>query len=242
LEIPVVLIALVVGYLIGSFSFARMITRIVKPKQDLNQVEIPYDSGGSHHMAAIGATTASIVLGARWGGIISLLDLLKAVIPSLAFRLIFPEQGYYFFAGGAAIIGHIYPLYYHFRGGYGIAPVLGAFLVMDPIGVLVTNLVAMFLGFVVFKEFLVAMLGGTWLMVIWVWLVRGDAASIAFAIIANLFLGFAAIPELLRHLRDRKSGKVDMSELMNKFPMGQMTRKYILKPKKEKPANPQNRM
>ncbi|NSW52229.1 MAG: glycerol-3-phosphate acyltransferase [Anaerolineae bacterium] len=215
------------GYLVGSISFARMITHLKKPDQDLSNVEIPYDSGGGHHMAAIGATTASIVLGPKWGGIITLLDLFKAFLPTLAVRLLFPGEIYFLLTGGGAITGHIFPIYYRFKGGYGISPVLGAFLVLDPLGVLVSNLLAMFLGYVVFREFVIAMLGGTWIMIIWVWLVRGDPPSILFTVIANLLLGIAAIPELVRHLRDRKLGKVSMKELMKKFPMGRMTEKWL---------------
>lgn len=234
MDIPILMLAVISGYLIGSVSFARLITHILKPEQDLNQVQIPYEAGGGHTMAAVGATTASIVLGAKWGGIITLLDLVKAFVPTLIFRLIFPDQNYYLIAGLGAITGHIWPVYYRFRGGYGISPVLGTFLVMDPLGLLVSNLAAMFLGFVVLREFVVAMLAGTWLMILWVWLVRGDPAMIIFTIIANLLLGFAAIPELIRHMHDRKTGKVDMAEIMQKFPMGRMTQKYILKPKKAK--------
>lgn len=234
MDIPILILAMISGYLIGSVSFARLITHILKPEQDLNRVQIPYDAGGGHTMAAVGATTASIVLGAKWGGIITLMDMVKAFLPTLIFRLIFPDQNYYLVAGGGAIAGHIWPVYHRFRGGYGISPVLGAFLVMDPLGLLVSNLAAMFLGFVVLREFVVAMFSGTWLMILWVWLVRGDPVMIIFAIIANVLLGFAAIPELIRHLRDRKTGKVDMAELMQKFPMGRMTQKYILKPKKAK--------
>ena len=232
------LIALTAGYLIGSISFARLITRLVKPDQDLNQVEIPYDAGGGHRMAAVGATTASLVLGPKWGLIITGLDLLKAVVPTLFFRLLFPEQTAFMFAGGGAIAGHIWPVYHRFRGGYGIGPVLGALLVLDPLGVLVSNLVAMLLGFVILREFLVAMLSGTWLMILWVWLVRGDPLAVLFVFITNLLLLFAAVPEVLRHLRDRKEGKVDMAELMQKFPMGRMTQKLMRKSKPRPISSP----
>jgi glycerol-3-phosphate acyltransferase PlsY len=241
MDIGFIILAAVVGYLAGSISFARLFTKILKPDQDLNAVEIPYDSGGGHTMAAVGATTASLVLGPKWGMIITLCDLLKALIPALVFRLVFPSTYYYMFAGGAAIVGHIWPIYYRFRGGYGISPVLGSFLVLDPLGVLVSNAVAMFLGFVVFKEFAIVMLAGTWLMILWVWLVGGDVTAVLFTIIANLLLATAAIPELIRHLRDRKQGKVSMNELMKKFPMGRMTEKMMGKRKTAASSDPANK-
>jgi acyl phosphate:glycerol-3-phosphate acyltransferase len=237
MDIGLIILAAVAGYLVGSISFARLFTKILKPEQDLNSVEIPYDSGGGHTMAAVGATTASLVLGPKWGMIITLCDLLKAFVPALVFRLVFPNTDYYVFAGGAAIVGHIWPIYYRFRGGYGISPVLGSFLVLDPLGVLVSNVIAMFFGFVVFKEMVIVMLAGTWLMILWVWLVRGDTTAVVFTIIANLLLATAAIPELVRHLRDRKQGKVSMDELMKKFPMGRMTEKMMGKRKTPPPSD-----
>ena len=234
-------VALIIGYLFGSISFARIITRLVAPDKNLDQVTIPYDSGGGHTMAAVGATTASIVLGAKWGMIISLFDILKGLLPALAFRLIFPQEISYLFAGGAAIVGHIYPIFFRFRGGYGISPVLGAFLVMDPLGVLVTNLVGMLLGFAV-REIIIVMFAGTWLMMVWAWLVRGDAVMGWFVLFGNFMLVFAAIPELLRNLRDRRSGKVSMTELMGKFPMGRMSQKMFdrFTPKKKTADIPPN--
>ncbi|WP_303773330.1 glycerol-3-phosphate acyltransferase [Anaerolinea thermophila] len=229
MDSSLLLLAVLSGYLIGSISFARLIARTLKPEQDLNQVQIPLDSGDGHRLRAVGATTASIVLGAKWGGIIALLDIIKAFVPTLIFRLIFPDQIYYLFAGAGAIAGHIWPLYHRFRGGYGLSPVLGAFLVMDPLGVLVSNALSMFLGLVVLRDAVIVMVAGTWLMVLWVWLVRGDPAMIIFVLVANLLLGFAAIPELSGYFRDRKSGKVNIDEAMQKFPMGRMIQKYFLK-------------
>jgi glycerol-3-phosphate acyltransferase PlsY len=54
--------------------------------------------------------------------------------------------------GIAAVVGHVYPLWYGFRGGKGVATVIGAVVGLDPwmlIPMLVTWLVAvMLLGFV----------------------------------------------------------------------------------------------
>jgi len=54
--------------------------------------------------------------------------------------------------GIAAVVGHVYPIWYGFRGGKGVATVIGAVLGLDPwmlIPMLVTWLVAvMLLGFV----------------------------------------------------------------------------------------------
>ena len=47
--VELVILAAAAGYLVGSISFARLVTKILKPDQNLNEVQIPYDSGGAHH-------------------------------------------------------------------------------------------------------------------------------------------------------------------------------------------------
>src|SRR5690606_24686933 len=72
---------------------------------------------------------------------------LKGVLPLLLYRLLDLDSaitlpsaidGYLFTAVGAApILGHCFPIWLRFRGGKGVATALGAFLVADPLLVLV---------------------------------------------------------------------------------------------------------
>ncbi len=95
----------------------------------------------------IGATNAVRVLGARWGVVVFLLDLLKAYLPvRLAMTdaalggLPAPEPGLAI-VGLAATLGHIFPVYLGFRGGKGVACALGVFAALMPVGGLFTALV-----------------------------------------------------------------------------------------------------
>ena len=86
----------------------------------------------------IGATNAVRVLGARWGIVVFLLDLLKAWLPvRLAMTdaalggLPAPEAGLAC-VGLAATLGHIFPVWLGFRGGKGVACALGVFAALMP--------------------------------------------------------------------------------------------------------------
>ncbi len=152
MDITVSILALFVGYLIGSISVSRIVTRIASPNVDLTKVKMKdFGTNQDYDLTNVGATTASVVLGPKIGGLIGVLDILKAFLPTLAARLIFPEQPYFLFVGGGVVGGHIWTLYHRFRGGGGLSPALGVFLAIDPLGTLAANLIAMFLGFVVFR-------------------------------------------------------------------------------------------
>jgi glycerol-3-phosphate acyltransferase PlsY len=223
MQVEWLLTALVVGYLVGSISFSRLIGRIFAPQVDLTKVKMEDSgTGEDYYLTNVGATTASMVLGPKYGLLIAGLDILKAFLPTLLIRLLFPEQPYFLFTAGAAVGGHIWPAFHRFRGGGGLSPAIGAFLAVDPIGVLVVNLLAMFLGFVVLREYLVAMMAGTWFMIPWLWIATGRWESALFALLINLMLVLAILPDVYRYLRARKLGVTDNEMSMDKIPMGRM--------------------
>lgn len=123
----------ILSYLLGGVSIARLITK----KESVGGIKTQ-GSGNPGTMNML--RTHGIVL-----GLFTLMcDALKGVIPSLFGLLFFSEFcdvkiGYialYAF-GLCAVIGHIYPIYYKFKGGKGIATTFGIFMVADPIGSLI---------------------------------------------------------------------------------------------------------
>jgi len=87
----------------------------------------------------IGATNAVRVLGAKWGIVVFLLDVLKAYLPvRLAMSgwalggLPEPACGLAV-VGAAATLGHVFPVYLRFRGGKGVACALGVFTALMPV-------------------------------------------------------------------------------------------------------------
>lgn len=242
MQIEYMLLALLIGYLVGSISISRIVTRIAAPDVDLAKVKM-HDQGidEDYHLTNVGATTASVVLGPKIGGLIGVLDILKAFLPTLAARLLYPELPYYLFVGGGAVGGHIWTLYHRFRGGGGLSPALGVFLAIDPLGTLAANVIAMFLGFVVFREYLVAMALGTWLLIPWLWISKGHWGFALFALLVNGMLVIATIPDIRRYVRARKAGKVDVESAMETIPMGRMMNRMMARMGllKKKPAQPE---
>jgi glycerol-3-phosphate acyltransferase PlsY len=230
MKVDILIFCIFGGYLFGSFSIARLVTRIMAPGRDLGAVELPdRNTNGTFQLKTVGATTASMILGPKIGGLIGILDILTGVIPTLALRLIFPEQSYFIFTGAAIVVGHIWPIYYRFRGGGGLSPALGTLLVLDPVGTLVSVILAMLIGMFILKEISFIVMGGPILFIIWIALRTGNWFYIIFSLFINLVLFIAVIPDVSVHLRARRAGKTDLSTSMDSIPMGQMMKKMMKK-------------
>lgn len=200
-----------IPYLLGSLSFARLVTRWWTRGEDLSQLEVPVDGTEERYKAAsIGANTASARLGARGGMAVSLLDILKVFLPTLFFRLAFPEQpAYALIAAAAGLAGHVWPLYHRFHGGSGFSAIMGGLLAIDPLAVLVTPLAGWLLGMLVTRNLVVAVLSWVWLLVPWFWWRTGGApAYLWFAVALNLLFVLAMLPEMQLALKYRKQGKL----------------------------------
>lgn len=94
-----------------------------------------------------GTSNVTMTIGYRWGVVVLLLDMLKGFLPVLIVRFIYPDNDIMWFTAGlGAIIGHVYPILYGFKGGKGSAtfggvlfatvPVFAAFLLLTYIAVL----------------------------------------------------------------------------------------------------------
>ncbi len=85
----------------------------------------------------IGATNAVRALGPRWGGLVFVLDVLKAYGPvRVAAELAAGRadaDAWVAAAAFAAVVGHVFPVYLRFRGGKGVACALGVVAALDPV-------------------------------------------------------------------------------------------------------------
>lgn len=116
------------AYLLGSIPFAVWIGQLFY-KIDVRE----YGSGNA------GATNTLRVLGKKAGISVLLLDVLKGVgaVQLVNFSIYEPDTVQYvnlqLVLGIAALLGHIFPVYVGFRGGKGIATLLGVVIAVHPI-------------------------------------------------------------------------------------------------------------
>jgi glycerol-3-phosphate acyltransferase PlsY len=115
-----------VGYLLGSISFAVLLVRWKTGK------DIRTEGSGN-----AGATNVLRAHGKALGLLVAFLDVAKGAAAVLLVRLVTADPRAAAAAAFAAILGHVFPLYYGFRGGKGVATAVGAFLALAPLPTLV---------------------------------------------------------------------------------------------------------
>ena len=115
------LFALALGYLLGSIPFGLVLTRLTG-KGDLRKI-------GSGN---IGATNVLRTGSKPLAALTLILDCLKATAAILVARVLFGDEVAPFAAAGA-MIGHLYPVWLRFRGGKGVATLLGVLIPLLPI-------------------------------------------------------------------------------------------------------------
>ncbi|NVO18245.1 MAG: glycerol-3-phosphate 1-O-acyltransferase PlsY [Bacteroidetes bacterium] len=118
----------IVAYLLGSISFSVWIGRI------FHGIDVREKGSGN-----AGATNTIRVLGLRTGIIVLLLDTFKAwfsvqLAPLFAHGSleVFQLINYSIALGALAVLGHVFPLYTGFRGGKGVASLVGVVIALYP--------------------------------------------------------------------------------------------------------------
>ncbi len=195
------ILSAVIGYLMGSVSFARVITRLVKPQADISKIEelVP-GSQVTFTSDSISATAVRVHVGTRYGVLTALLDMAKVFIPVLALRLWQPEQPYFLIAATAGLLGHDFPLYWKFKGGRGESPIIGGLLAIDPIGLILMNVAGAGLGLLI-GHLLILRWGGLILLIPWFWLTTQDPWYVGYIILANMVYWASMSPELSQYAR-----------------------------------------
>lgn len=113
---------MVIGaYLLGSVSAAIIVCRLFR-------LPDPRSAGSNNP----GATNV-LRLGGKVPALVTLLgDMLKGLLPVAIGNLIGLPAIYLTLIAVAAVIGHLFPLFFQFRGGKGVATALGAVLGAAP--------------------------------------------------------------------------------------------------------------
>jgi glycerol-3-phosphate acyltransferase PlsY len=113
------LLCLVSGYLIGSILFANFFTKIATNQ---NIRELGNGNPGAYNVFRN--------VSKFWGAMTGLCDASKALVPMLIAHYLFHIDDNVALGclGLGAVVGHGFPLYYHFKGGRAAATLLGMFL------------------------------------------------------------------------------------------------------------------
>lgn len=119
------LLAMLIAYLFGSISSAIVVCRLM---------HLP--DPRSHGSKNPGATNV-LRLGGKRAAIITLLgDALKGVVPVVIGRLLGLDELMLTLVAFFAFIGHLFPVFFGFEGGKGVATFIGTLLVLCwPVGV-----------------------------------------------------------------------------------------------------------
>lgn len=122
-----IFIVIIMGYLFGCFQTSYFIGRIFK------NVDIRNLGNGN-----AGASNTTVTLGWKYGILVGIIDILKAVFSILIIKVLFDRQvsnSFLLFLlylnGFFVILGHDYPFYLDFKGGKGTASLIGMLLIID---------------------------------------------------------------------------------------------------------------
>lgn len=115
----------IVSYLVGNFSSARLVAKF------------KHDDITKHGSGNPGTLNTWRAFG-FWAGILTfVLDMLKGLLPTLIAYFGFKyvngcsSEVAVYVAGFSVVLGHIFPVFYGFKGGKGIATSIGVFLVAN---------------------------------------------------------------------------------------------------------------
>tara|TARA_Y100000588_G_scaffold67021_1_gene67791 strand:- start:186 stop:788 length:603 start_codon:yes stop_codon:yes gene_type:complete len=109
------------GYLLGSVSSAVLVSKLMG-------LPDPRQSGSRNP-----GTTNVLRLGNKTAAALTLLgDILKGFLPILFAKYLYADATGVALAGLGAFLGHLFPIYFGFVGGKGVATSLGIFLALNP--------------------------------------------------------------------------------------------------------------
>ena len=136
------LVTILLSYILGSISGSMVIGRFLS-------TDIRKKGSGN-----AGATNALRVMGFKFALGVFLIDILKGFISTQYVSSIFyyPSTNEVILCGAAAVLGHVYPIFYNFKGGKGAATLVGAMIVFYPesipVALIVWIITIVFTGYV----------------------------------------------------------------------------------------------
>lgn len=159
------ILTVLVSYFIAAINPAIIISKMVL-KQDIREL-------GSKNA---GTTNSIRTMGKKWGALVFTLDLFKVVVSYLLLMLIFKVSSMPFGNTSkslymlASVLGHVFPVYYGFKGGKGVAVYLMTAVIID------------------YKAALVCIVVGVILILLSRWVSLGSVCGTILLVIISIFM------------------------------------------------------
>ena len=199
------LVVFIVAYLLGSISFAIIISNR-RYNQDIR-------SFGSQNA---GMTNMIRTYGKKSGALTLVGDSLKSVVSCLFGYAILGYHGAYL-AAVACVIGHIFPIFFGFKGGKGVATAGFAILMTNPFVFLIC--LAMFLIIVIMTKFV--SLGSVMTMIVYPFILYGidswllgGCPYVPYALLMAVLIIFKH-KDNIKRLREGKENKFSLKKTPN---------------------------
>ncbi|MEW6716739.1 MAG: glycerol-3-phosphate acyltransferase [Chloroflexota bacterium] len=187
---------ILVSYLLGSASSAILVTRLWSGK-DIRTLG-NRNAGAANVARSVGLLPAALV---------SVVDFSKGALPVCVAHLLGLSDACALGGAVAAVVGHSYPVYFHFRGGKGLAVSLGALLVFTPFETLLVLPVLGLVYLVITGSAVTGALVSLSLLIglnLW----RGHSLIIVLSpLVLLVSMGLCAIPQILLDWRERADKK-----------------------------------
>ena len=188
-------IAPVIAYLFGSLSSAIIVCKIMGLPDPRTQGS---KNPGATNVLRIGGKTAAVVT--------LLGDVLKGVIPILIAKWYGLQENELALVASGAFIGHLYPVFFHFQGGKGVATALGCLLALSwPTGfawMVTWLLIAIFFRYSSLSSLIASLLAP-----IYIWFFSGEVSYIIAITFISIVLIYRHRSNII-HLMQGKERKI----------------------------------
>jgi glycerol-3-phosphate acyltransferase PlsY len=182
------IVAVVLGYLLGSIPTAYIITRLATGR-DIRRM------GGGN----VGGLNTFREVGAKSALAVGIVDLGKgAAAVAIAYWLLDVSQVFVMLAGLAAAIGHMWMVFLKFSGGKGMGSTFGALAILMPIygywyGFIIF-LAVIIIPFIITRNVALSMGVGILVLPLLIWLTTQSELAAILAIILGMLIGIKFLP------------------------------------------------
>lgn len=170
------ILSIVAGYLLGSIPTAYIVAKKRKGI-DIRNVDV----------GNVGAGAIFRQVGFREGFLVFVVDAAKGAIAVLIAHALGLSQIWVFAAGFAALLGHCFPVWIGFKGGQGVATLIGVFAVLTPWATLVI-LAIIGISLLLIRHLFAAIFISAPFLPLMIWVFYGSLELILYSVIIIVFI------------------------------------------------------